>query len=84
MALYRNGQMDEAEERLLASHQLDEENTTFLVALARLLQQRQKFEEAIKYARKLIALDARHGEFLQELLQQQAAPAPRGPAPPSN
>jgi hypothetical protein len=48
------------------------------------LQQRQKFEEAIKYARKLIALDARHGEFLQELLQQQAAPAPRGSAPSPN
>lgn len=84
LALYRNGQMDEAEKRLLTSHQLDEENTTFLVALARLLQQRQKFEEAIKYARKLIALDARHGEFLQELLQQQAAPAPRGSAPSPN
>ncbi|MDE0736061.1 MAG: hypothetical protein OSB47_09575, partial [Pirellulaceae bacterium] len=65
-------------------HQLNEENTTFLVALARLLQQRQKYGEAIKYARKLVTLDARHGEFLQELLQQQAAPAPRGPTPSPN
>ena len=79
LALYRNGQLDKAEERLVQAHRLDEQNTMFLIAIARLLQSRQKYEEAIEYAQKLIALDPRHGQFLLELQQQRRAPGSGNP-----
>ena len=74
LALYRDGQLEKAEERLLQAHHLDEQNAMFLIAVARLLQHREKFEEAIQYARKLVALDRRHGQFLLELQQQRNVP----------
>lgn len=79
LALYRDGQLDQAEERLVRAHKLDDQNTTFLIAIARLLQSRQKIDEAIQYALKLVELDPRHGQFLLELRQQRNGSVPRNP-----
>jgi tetratricopeptide (TPR) repeat protein len=79
LALYRDGQLDQAEERLVRAHELDDQNTTFLIAIARLLQSRQKIDEAIKYAQTLVELDPRHGQFLLELQQQRNGPVPPNP-----
>jgi len=79
LALYRDGQLDQAEARLVRAHELEDQNTKFLIAIARLLQSRQKIDEALEYAQKLVELDPRHGQFLQELQQQRNAPAPPNP-----
>ncbi|MBA61201.1 MAG: hypothetical protein CMJ76_02440 [Planctomycetaceae bacterium] len=76
LALYRKGQLEDAVEVLRTVHELEPRTPIYMIALSRLLQTTQQYEEALKIAKKLIEIEPQHQGLVEELLQQIKDQAP--------
>ena len=88
LALYRNGQLEEAVEVLRKVHQLEARTPIYMIALSRLLQTTEKFEEALGIAEKLTEIEPQHQGLVEELktqiLNQEKPQSPQNPPLPQN
>lgn len=88
LALYRNGQLEEAVEVLRKVHQLEPRTPIYMIALSRLLQTTEKFEEALEIAEKLTEIEPQHQGLVEELktqiLNQEKPQSPQNPPLPQN
>lgn len=78
LALYRDGQLDEAVTVIRRVHELEPETTLYMIALVRLLQEVESYQEALEIARKLVEIEPQHQALIQELTSQinQSSPTP--------
>jgi tetratricopeptide (TPR) repeat protein len=63
MSCYLQGEFEQTEKHLLIALGQQPENTTYLLALATFFQQQKRPDQAIKYANRLVQIDALHRGF---------------------
>ncbi|MEC9097103.1 MAG: tetratricopeptide repeat protein, partial [Planctomycetota bacterium] len=77
LALYRNGQLEDAVNILRKVHELEPRTPIYMIALSRLLQTTEQYEEALKIAEKLIKIEPQHQGLVEELMRQIEQQAPQ-------
>jgi tetratricopeptide (TPR) repeat protein len=65
MALYLSRRLDEAEQALLAAHNLEPQNPQFLLGIVLFYQQAKVYDKALELAEKLVALRPQDPMFRQ-------------------
>ncbi len=79
LALYRDGQHDEAVQVLRKTHELEPRTPIYMIALSRLLQTLEQYEEALQIAEKLVKIEPQHQGLVEELKAQLKTQAPSTP-----
>ena len=77
LALYRDGQSEASVKILRRVHELEPRTPIYMIALSRLLQSLEDYEEALGIAEKLVEIEPQHQGLVEELRNQiQANPSP--------